>query len=300
MQDKNLYKLLLDNISDGVYFVDLNRKITLWNRAAEQLTGYMRNEVIGKNCGNNVLMHVDEHGKALCGLACPLTSAMKKGDIYEAEVYLHHKDGHRSPVKLKSAPMYNSNGQITGAIEIFSNSTSKITMSQKIEELQRMAMFDILTEVENRRYAEIELNARIDEMIRYNRNFGVLFIDIDNFKKVNDSYGHIIGDRVLMMVAKTLSKSLRQFDFVSRWGGEEFIVGVVNVNEEQLHAIADKLCSLVEQSSLTVEKSTIRVTVSIGATMAVHGDTVETLIRRSDNLMYHSKALGKNCVSMRF
>jgi len=292
------YKHLIDNVSDGVYFVDLERRITFWNKAAEILTGYRSSEVLGKNCGDNILMHIDEKGKRLCECACPLTKTMKEGKPCEEDVFLHHKDGHRSPVHIKATPMRNAKEEITGAVEVFSDTTSIISMSQKMEELQRMAMFDILTDVENRRFAEIELTSRLSEMQRFGWPFGILFIDIDHFKNINDRYGHDTGDRVLMMIAKTLAKSLRPFDFVSRWGGEEFIVGVVNVNEEQLSNIADKLRHLVEQSSLTVGEDIISVTVSIGAAIATPDDTKDTLIKRADKLMYLSKKSGRNRVSI--
>jgi diguanylate cyclase (GGDEF)-like protein len=127
--------------------------------------------------------------------------------------------------------------------------------------------------------------------------FGVLFIDIDHFKKVNDTYGHNTGDKVLKMVATTLSCNIRTTDFLGRWGGEEFVAIIPNLKQEQLVHLANKLRHLVAGSQLQLERSAVRVTISIGATLAQEEDSVETLVERADQLLYQSKTSGRNCIS---
>jgi diguanylate cyclase (GGDEF)-like protein len=159
-------------------------------------------------------------------------------------------------------------------------------------------LIDPVLELGNRRYLESNIRGRLEELGRYGWQFGVLFVDIDHFKNINDRYGHQIGDKVLRMVSKSMSNSLRTFDMVGRWGGEEFVVIVVNVQEDQLYAVANRLRMLVEQSSVTFGSETIGVTVSIGAAMALPDDDVERIIKRADNLMYKSKNSGRNCVTV--
>jgi diguanylate cyclase (GGDEF)-like protein len=144
----------------------------------------------------------------------------------------------------------------------------------------------------------MKLQSRIDEMQRYGWPCGLIFLDIDNFKIVNDTYGHNVGDRVLMMVARTLSVNLRSHDLLGRYGGEEFVAIITNLNMAQLHSSANRLRLLVEKSSLDTEYSTIQVTVSIGATVVRPEDTVETAITRADLFMYNSKIGGRNRVSI--
>lgn len=296
--DNDFHKSLLDSLYDGIYFVDRDRKITYWNKGAERLTGYKASEVVGMHCSDNVLMHINEQGISLCEERCPAAETMADGRPREAELYLHHKEGYRVPVLIRLAPIQDPNGQTIGAVEIFSDNSSKVAIVQRIEELQKIALFDPLTELGNRRYAEMNLTARFDEMRRYGWPFGVLFMDIDHFKAVNDVHGHDIGDEVLKMVAKTLLNNVRSFDTVNRWGGEEFIGIIVNIQEDQLYAIANKLRLLVEQSSLSVGSDIIRVTISIGATLAQANEGGDTLLKRADQLMYHSKTAGRNRVSM--
>ena len=122
-------------------------------------------------------------------------------------------------------------------------------------------------------------------------------IDLDNFKKINDIYGHDIGDEVLKVVARTLSFNLRSFDFLSRWGGDEFMAIIVNVNEEELYFIGNKLRILVKKSMIRLKSDTTGITISIGATLVRQNDEMRVLLKRADQLMYHSKHSGGDRIS---
>jgi len=295
--DSNFCLKLLDNVFDGVYFAGKDKRITYWNEGAEKITGYSAAEVMGKRCSDGVLKHVDGYGTVLCEGACLLEKAISDGCPHEAEVYLHHKDGHRVPVLTRVVPIHGRNGDTIGAIEIFTDKSPSAAIRQRIQTLERLALIDPLTELGNRRHGEINLRTRLTEMRRYGWPFAVLFIDIDDFKDVNDRYGHAVGDRVLRMVARTLFHNVRPFDFVIRWGGEEFLVILTNIEENDARVVAEKLRSLVARSGLRVAGDIIRVTVSIGVTLARPGDTLETLLKRADASLYESKCAGKNRVS---
>lgn len=294
--NEDFYKKILDSLYDGVYFVDLHRKITYWNKSAESLTGYKSSDIIGKHCWDNILVHVDLDGKNLCVGPCPLIRSIKEDALLEQEMYLKHKDGHRVPVLVRAGPIKNGKGHIIGAVEIFSDNSPRINLENKVEELQKLALLDQLTGLGNRRYAELAVHTKLDEMRRYDWDFGVLFIDVDNFKKVNDTYGHETGDKVLQMVAKTLYNGVRSSDIISRWGGEEFVAFIPHADKEAFCALADKLRILVEQSSLFAGQGLVNVTVSIGGTISRKSDTAEALIDRADQLMYKGKLSGRNCV----
>jgi diguanylate cyclase (GGDEF)-like protein/PAS domain S-box-containing protein len=281
-----------------VYFVDPDRKIIYWNKSAELLTGYKSSEIVGNHCWNNILMHIDLEGNSLCHGPCPLARSMKEDRMLEQEVYLRHKNGYRVPVLVRASPIKDGEGRVIGAVEIFSDNTPKITLEQKVGELQKLTLLDALTEVGNRRYAELILRSRLDEMRRYGWRFGLLFIDIDNFKDVNDTYGHGTGDKVLRMVAKTLQNAVRSSDVVSRWGGEEFIAVIGHADKQVLSLLSNKLRVLVEQSNFFDGRELINVTISIGSTVSTMEDTPETLLRRADKLMYDAKLSGRNCVVM--
>ena len=296
--EDSFFRGILDSLHDGVYFVDVNKRITYWNRGAERITGYKSSEAVGICCSDNLLVHIDDKGANLCEAGCPLAQTLMDGSVRETEAYLQHKDGHRLPVLIRVSPLRDSGGLIVGAVETFSDNSSKAALLNRIDELQKESLVDPLTGLANRRCIDMKLHSRIDEMQRYGWPSGVLFLDIDNFKIVNDTYGHNVGDRVLTMVARTLSINLRSHDLLGRYGGEEFVAIITNVNMTKLYSFANRLRLLVEKSSLDTDYGTIQVTLSVGATAVRPGDTVETAINRADLFMYNSKVGGRNRVSI--
>lgn len=297
--DSEQSRKILDTVYDGVYLVDLDRRITFWNKGAEEITGFKASEVIGRFCRDNVLVHVDERGVNLCGSeTCPAVKAIEQGWTGEVDVYLHHKYGHRVPIRTRLAPLEDADGNIKGAVEVFSDNYSRLETRMAIDRLERLALLDPLTGLGNRRHAEMHLRDRLDELGRYGWPFGLLFLDIDHFKRVNDSYGHDAGDKVLKVVARTASGLIRSSDMLSRWGGEEFTANIGNVDEGELGIAAEKVRRMVEQSFISIDNSSLRITVSIGGTLAKTEDTVESLVDRADRLMYRSKEGGRNQVTI--
>lgn len=297
--NKEIYQRVLENLYDGVYFVSKDRHITYWNKGAEQITGYRSDEVVGKSCHDHILAHVDMSGHNLCGSDnCPAVRAIHQEKDVEEEVYLYHKEGYRVRVFTRIIPVRDSSGTVQGSIEIFSADVSQKELAQRIKELEELSLIDALTKVGNRQLAEKTLHNQLDEFKRYGWQFGVIFIDIDNFKSINDRYGHDIGDKVLKMVAQTIQNGLRRFNIVCRWGGEEFLAIVVNISREQLFMVGERLRLLVEHSSLSIDKDRIPVTISLGATLVNKSDTLEIVVRRADQLMYQSKRLGRNRLSI--
>jgi PAS domain S-box-containing protein len=212
------FKKLLDNLHDGVYFVDRERRITYWNKGAERISGFSAGEVVGTHCWDNTLLHVDGEGCQLCMGQCPLAATIEDGGAREADIFLRHRAGHRVPVSVRVSPIRDGEGRILGAVESFSENSAKNAALDRLVELQELALFDPVTGVGNRRYAEVRLRAALDAQLRYGWRFGVLFLDVDHFKEVNDTHGHDTGGRVLRMVAQTLGGTLRSVDEVGRWG----------------------------------------------------------------------------------
>ncbi len=292
----DFYKSLLDNLSDGIYFVDCQRKITYWNKGAERISGFCAEEVQENYCWNNILRHINDQGVVLCHGICPLAATILDGQAREASVYLHHKEGHRVPVLVRTAPLYDAHRHIIGAIEIFSDNTAQSMITQRVNELERLALLDPLTQLANRRYIEMNLHSRLEELRRYRWPFGVLFLDVDHFKFINDTYGHATGDEILRMLARTFTANMRTSDIFGRWGGEEFVAIVRNIDYEHLYNLAERLRMLIAESYLIENSSVIHVTISIGGTLAHADDTVESLLQRADHLMYQSKTAGRNRV----
>ncbi len=295
--DKNIISSILANLYDGVYFVDNYRRIVFWSEAAERITGYARDEMVGSMCNDSPISHLDDEAGCACMDGCHMLQSIRTQKVREGDRYILHKEGHRVLVIARTVPMVDANGNSTGAIQIFRRKYSRQSVQERFEALKKQALVDDLTDLPNRRAVDHAIETRLQELDRYGRSFGVMFIDIDHFKEINDKHGHEVGDKALKLAASTLMASIRPFDLLGRYGGEEFVGVLVNVEEPELKKIVHRARALVEKSVLHLTDDEIDITVSIGATMARPDETKADLIKRADALMYRSKKDGRNRVS---
>ncbi len=291
--DPGFFKGLLDHMADGVYFVDKDRRILYWNEGAFRLTGYRAEEMVGRFCQDDTLCHVDADGTRLCRNSCPLTACVGDGETHQALVFLRHKEGRHVPVSVRVQPIRSADGSILGAVEIFSDVTAQYADHRRTEDLEKLAFLDQLTQLPNRRYLEKFLQGVLAGRTMEKELCGLLWIDVDRFKSINDHFGHPTGDRALQEVAKTLAAVMRTTDVVGRWGGDEFVAIIRNVGRDGLQVLADRCCLLVAQSSIELPNGRrISMSVSIGGSLATPEDTVETLVECADGVMYRSKGQG--------
>ena len=166
-------------------------------------------------------------------------------------------------------------------------------LSTQIKELEEKSNLDPLTKIYNRGALNTYLKEKC-ENVNENYQTHLLAIDIDDFKHINDSYGHIAGDKILIYIAKILKRTLREGDKVFRFGGEEFVVVLNRIKEDQCNDIANRLIRLISDNKLIYQGNNIGVTVSVGATKLAVGDTPDSFIARADKALYRSKQSGKN------
>lgn len=164
------------------------------------------------------------------------------------------------------------------------------------EKLEIAVMTDTLTGLKNRHYFNQKIQEDLERILRYGTNLSILMIDIDHFKRINDTYGHAVGDEVLKKVSSELQSHLRRIDLIARWGGEEFIVLLPETKLDEAVIVAEKLREKVEA---LIFKNDEVITISIGASMITKSETIESLIKRADEALYHAKKQGRNrvCVS---
>ena len=259
----DFYHTIVEYIQDGVYFVDTDRKILFWNTGAENLTGYDKIATTGFYCFDNLLRHVDDSGEELCHDGCPLQATMQDGVPRQARVYLHHRQGHRVPVQVKTAATRNGAGEIVGGVEVFSDDSRYQMQRHRMTALEKMVHMDQLTELANRRLGHITLGQRMDEYTRYGWSFGLILADM-----------------------------------VCRWGGEEFLIIAGNTGEEEIASLAERCHSLVASSTFEEAGQELSLTISAGATVFREGDDdAQSALDRADRFMYQCKREGKNCAA---
>jgi diguanylate cyclase len=187
-------------------------------------------------------------------------------------------------------------GNLSLKKELSRSQENLASQRQLIEELRSAVRLDGLTQLANRSYFDEKLLEMIKIHHRHNDVFSLLLVDVDNFKEINDRYGHQAGDRILKGVAFNLRNALRESDFVARFGGDEFAIILFRSSGRYALEVAQKLCTAQQESNFLLDGANIQVTLSIGAAEVVAGDTVETLVKRADQALYRVKSEGRNGV----
>jgi diguanylate cyclase (GGDEF)-like protein/PAS domain S-box-containing protein len=290
-------KSILDQVSDGVYFVDRERRVTYWNEGAETITGFTSGEVLGTSCGDGILVHVDGNGIPLCDERCPLAATILDGVGRDEKVFLRHKDGHRLLVDVRVSALRNQRDEIVGGIQLFTDRVGEGSFAVQERARRKEGLVDGLTGLPSRLRLERELEALFVQLVLHRVGFGVMLIDVDSFAEFNHSYGRTAGDRVLRTLARTLLASCRPFDVIGRWQGEKFLGLVRNVDAVALATMAERVRALIAASSVMLREERVSVTASVGVTQASQRDSMRSIIQRAANLAGQSKTRGGDRVS---
>lgn len=271
---------ILDGVSDGVYFVDRDRRIYLWNRGAEEISGFRPKEVVGRCCPDNILQHVDDLGKHLCVGDCPLTSAMTTGKYQEAEVYLHHRKGFRKPVLVKVKPVYDADKNLVGAVETFCDSTRAHSAEAEIERLKSYSLFDPTAGVGNKQFIESRIQSALSPEGTRRVPLAVLHIRLKGLEEIRDRHGAEIGNEAIQLIGQTLTGALRAGDTLGRVSEYEFVALLLNAKGKDAEAVGSRFINLIRESSLRFAKFDLRVGLSVGGTCVRPSDTVDSILRR--------------------
>ncbi|HLK21824.1 MAG TPA: PAS domain S-box protein, partial [Bryobacteraceae bacterium] len=248
LHDGDLHKALLDHLEAGIYMVDRKRRILYWNRGAEHISGFLSQDVAGRFCQSDLLMHCDAAGRGLCGKGCPLSTVLMDGKPREHRFFLRHRQGHRIPVHVRSRAIFDAAGAIIGAVEIFEPSSIPAPIDRR--SLQDHGCLDTLSEVANRTYGEFRLKQALEALRTFGIPFGWLAVKLDDAEKLEHRYGHGLVDAAVKMTARTLDCNLGIQDSVTRWDRAEFRIEVHSCWGLELADFAKKLLVLARASKL--------------------------------------------------
>lgn len=290
-QEKARAEIALNSVADAVICTDLNGNIDYLNVAAEAITAWSRSEAYGRsiddvlNIINGVTRAPERHTVAL---------VLQENRVMSLphDTLLIRRDGSEVWIEDSTAPILGLDGQLTGVVIVFRDVSASHAMADKMAHL---AHHDFLTNLPNR----VLLNDRIAQGIstakRNKTKLAVIFLDLDNFKNINDSLGHTIGDELLQSVAHRLTSCVRASDTVCRQGGDEFVVLLTEMTSEKFAAAtANKMLAMLALPH-TIDGNDLHVTTSIGISVyPTDGMDTESLIRNADTAMYHAKELGRN------
>lgn len=287
-QSEERYRTIIEDIEDGYYEVDLEGNLTYFNDAALRITGYLREEMFGVNF------------RKFCKLGTRKYIFHAFRNVYVTRQTLHGfeweiktKKGETRIGEISASLIEDASGRTIG----FRGIMRDVTERRKAEELiKQLAYHDFLTGLPNRRLFNDRLSMAMNYVDRNKSMLAIMMIDLDNFKQVNDTLGHQVGDDLLKVVAKRLCDLVRKSDTVARMGGDEFLMLLMTdiITQQDISNIAEKVLAAFEQPIICNGHS-IKTTPSIGiALYPQHGRDADSLIRNADIAMYHVKAAGRN------
>ena len=274
---------------EGILITDLNSSIVDVNPTFCEITGYSREEVLGNTPS------MLSSGKQSPEFYVELWESITSKGFWHGEIWNRRKNGEIYPEILTITALKNEQEQVTNYVAIFTDISEMKNQQKQLEEL---AYYDPLTKLPNRTLFADRFTIATSQCKRHNSLLAICFLDLDDFKPVNDKYGHDVGDLLLVAVAERITTTLRESDSVFRQGGDEFIVllgGVYNIS--QIEKLLDRLLFCIAQPYLIEEKY---ITISVTAGISVYpsdNPNLDTLIRHADQAMYKAKLKGKRCYS---
>lgn len=293
--EKERAQITLSSIGDGVISTDVSGQITFINHAATLLTGWSASDAVGRSF-SEVFKIVDT------GTRKPIANRMHMAVEYGRTVHLPDnailvsRNGTETPIEDTATPIYGADGNISGAVKVFRDVSA---VRELTERLHHWAQHDFLTGLPNRILFHDRLNQSLALARREKSKIAVLFLDLDGFKKVNDQYGHAVGDKLLQGVGLRIRQSLRESDTLCRLGGDEFVILLHKISSvEDAKRAGDRVLESFK-SDVLVDGRPLSVSCSIGvAVFPDDTDSAEALIVCADAAMYSAKMRGRNMVSL--
>ena len=288
-EQEELSRSLLESTSEGIVGIDTLGKVTFVNPAALRILGYTAEELLGCFVHDRI-HHSYVDGTEYSVEQCPIIQAIDQQQARRVDDdHFWREDGSCVPVIYSSTPVV-TEGNITGAVVAFSD-ISELKKTQK--ELERLSVTDQLTGIFNRTRLDSVLEYEVNAAVRNKHKFSVIMADIDNFKMVNDTYGHQVGDEVLKTMVAILHGRVRLSDTLGRWGGEEFLIICPHTTLESAMQLAERLRRHVAEIQFP---EVGQKTASFGVACYREGDQAEDVMKRADDALYRAKENGRNRV----
>ncbi|MBU3937512.1 MAG: diguanylate cyclase, partial [Proteobacteria bacterium] len=302
LEQKNFTEKILRYSAVPIFVLNKNHEVTSWNKACEKMTGIAAEKIVGtsdhwqafypskRDCLADLVL--DEAYGSLPQFYEAFENSAFMEEGVRSEGWFDNIGGIKRYLAFDAVPIYNRANELVAAIETLQDISERKKME---EDLERLATTDALTGLSNRHRFNELLQQEVDRAKRYNTPLSLIMFDLDHFKKINDTYGHAVGDQVLQAVAKVIRENVRTSDWVGRWGGEEFLVLCPEATEKDVLVIAEKLRETVEKHIFETVKT---ITVSCGVTCFKPHDSVDAFVSRADEGLYRAKDKGRNIVEI--
>jgi two-component system, cell cycle response regulator len=296
LDDPEVYRAVLDSMTSGVYLVDRTGKIMLWNTGAERITGYLRQDVVGRPSLDDFLGHLDGQNNTIAKEALPVSHVLRDGKPNDAQVSLRHKSGHRVLVRLHAAPIRDTHGTVIGAVENFEEVVSTVGFAERQNKLAEYGCLDEDSGVLNHGMVQTHLREALATFADHRVPFSILCIAIDRLDSVKARYGNGAVSALIRTAGQTLENSLRPTDFLGRWKENEFLAVLTECSADEVARVGDRLKRMVNQCKVEWWGDMLPVTASMGAASSKTGDKAEAMLQRAENGLEQSIKQGGNRV----
>jgi diguanylate cyclase (GGDEF)-like protein/PAS domain S-box-containing protein len=280
-QDPEIYRNILDGLQIGVSVLDLAKKIVFWSDGAQQITGYARIDVLGHSCQENVFLHCNEVSCETCAEKCSIATALHDAKPVETLGLIHHKSGHRSPVRICAIPLRDRHGSIIGVIQTFEEHFAPAGPDANNQSMKEHGWLDEVTGLPNQAVMQSHLRETLGTFTEIHIPFGIACLQMHDLSRFRSSYGQGAARSILQVLAQTLRNTVWPTDFVGSWSDGQFLVILMGCSEEAVHGICGRILKMMAGVSIQWWGEDLSVAVSIGSTAARSGDSVESLLQRA-------------------
>jgi diguanylate cyclase (GGDEF)-like protein/PAS domain S-box-containing protein/putative nucleotidyltransferase with HDIG domain len=289
------YLYLMENLYDGFYLVDSDLKFVVWNGGMQRLLGRGGEQVLGRAWTSRTLSYCDAAGRDLNEADLSMRQVVESGKAVAASARIRHADGRLIDVEVQTVPLMDDWGRLRGVAEIIRDASRNRMPDAEFRDLRLAASRDPLTGIANRGELELQLTQLLaTSSAGPNADPAcAIFIDVDHFKETNDTFGHAVGDIVLIEIARLLQQETYSGEIVGRYGGEEFVILCPETDLDQAIKRAERIRIAIASLELA-ELQGGSLTASFGVTQAVPGDTELSVLKRADKALYAAKNGGRN------
>jgi len=296
--DPEIFQSVLEGLQTGVYLVDRNRRIRYWNKGAERITGYLRQDVVGHFLRDHFLTTSDETKDFDSDPDDPINLVFRDGKSSTMDASILHKDGYRVPVVLRTEPIRNNRGAVIGAAESFDKNLSASDWTRRQAAFADFGCLEALIGAPARSFMETQLRENLTTFAEHNIPFGILLIQVDHMEQMRAIRGPGVVPSILRVVAQSVENCLRPTDLAGCWDENQFLAILMECKESEVTRVGERVRRMIAKSEIEWWGDRFSVTSPIGGAASRPGDTFEILMERAKGSLQESIVKGGNCVTV--
>lgn len=282
-QDWEICRSILESLPTGLCVVDMQRRVVFWSDGAERITGYLRHEVVGRDCLTSILPHCDKIKSQPCPANCPIDSAIRKARGVEGTGFIHHKDGHRLQLLTTAVPIHNAHGSIIGVVKTFDDHHPPDNPEHREDTLKLSGYLDEVTGLPNHAMMRSHLRESLATFMELHVPFAILYVRVEGLDHFRSNFGQRAATSILRAIAQTLEAALWKTDLVGRWSDDRLLAILNGCTEDAIHSVCQRLSGMLADEGIEWWGEIRSLSVSLGQASALPDDSMEFLLLRAEH-----------------